>query len=108
MLDKKQNVIRQSIQEIGEGLKMHAKAIQLGTSLLIALVMLSCLVATCILTVQAKPTLSLSFYKNNGYDMGNDMNGLWTINTAVSSDVTHVEFYLDDVLQCNDTVAPFS
>ncbi len=87
---------------------MHIKAIQLKTSLLITLVIFSCLVAANILTAQAKPTLSLSFYKNNGYSMGNDINGLWTINTEVSSDVTRVEFYLDDELQCNDTSAPFS
>ncbi len=87
---------------------MHVKTVRLGTLLLIALVTLSCLAATSILTVQAKPTLSLSFYKNNGYSMSNDMNGLWTINTAVSSDVAYVEFYLDDTLQRNDTDAPFS
>ncbi len=87
---------------------MYVKAIQLGTSLLITLVLLSCLAATSVLMVQAKPTLSLSFYKNNGYSMGNDMNGLWTINTEVSSDVVYVEFYLDNELQCNDTSAPFS
>ncbi len=58
--------------------------------------------------VQAAPTLKLNFYKNNGYSLGNDMNGLWTINTEVSSDVVRVEFYLDDLLQLNDTNAPFS
>jgi len=40
--------------------------------------------------------------------MGNDINGEWTINTATSSDVTHVEFYLDDHLEENDTSSPFS
>lgn len=64
---------------------------------------------TCLATaVQAAPTLSLSFYKNNGYGMGNDMNGEFTINTDVSSDVQFVEFYLDDQLQFNDSSAPFS
>lgn len=87
---------------------MHAKAIKLGAYVIIASILLSCLVVSSILTVQAKPSLSLSFYKNNGYDMGNDMNGLWTVNTEVSGDVAYVEFYLDDQLQCNDTAAPFS
>jgi hypothetical protein len=57
---------------------------------------------------QANPSLSLSFYKDNGYSMGNDMNGLWTINTNVSEDVVYVEFYVDNTLQLNDTTAPFS
>jgi hypothetical protein len=87
---------------------MHIKAIQLKTSLLITLIMLSCLAATSFLTVQAKPTLHLNFYKDNGYNMGNDMNGLWTVNTDVSADVVYVEFYVDDELQLNDTTAPFS
>jgi hypothetical protein len=56
----------------------------------------------------AAPSLSLSWYKNNGYGMGNDIGGEWTINTNVSTDVVRVEFYLDDVLQQNDTEAPFS
>ncbi len=60
------------------------------------------------LGVEATPTLNLNFYKNNGYGMGNDMNGEWTINTDVSSDVQYVEFYLDDQMQLNDTNAPFS
>ena len=67
-------------------------------------VVLSCLVAI----VAAKPSLSLSFYKNNGYGMGNDINGLFTVNTQVSADVEYVEFYLDGQLQLNDTAAPFS
>jgi heme/copper-type cytochrome/quinol oxidase subunit 2 len=58
--------------------------------------------------VEAAPTLSTSFYKNNGYGMGNDMSGEWTLNTSVSSDVAYVEFYLDDQLQLNATTAPFS
>jgi len=59
-------------------------------------------------TVEAAPTLSISFYKDNGYGLGNDMAGLWTVNAQVSSDVVTVEFYLDDQLQLNDTSAPFS
>jgi hypothetical protein len=56
----------------------------------------------------AAPSLSLSWYKNNGYGMGTDMGGEWTLTAEVSQDVVRVEFYLDSVLQQNDTVAPFS
>lgn len=72
-------------------------------------VLVSCLIVLSFAAVtNAKPTLSLNFYKDNGYGMGNDMNGLWTINTAVSDNTTHVEFYVDNQLQLNDTAAPFS
>ncbi len=57
---------------------------------------------------EAKPTLSLDFYKNNGYGSGSDMNGEWTLNTVVSQDVAYVEFYLDNQLQLNATATPFS
>jgi hypothetical protein len=60
------------------------------------------------MTAEAAPTLSISLYKDNGYGLGNDMAGLWTVNTQVSSDVVYVEFYLDNQLQLNDTSAPFS
>ena len=59
-------------------------------------------------TVGANPSLTVSFYKDNGYGMGKDINGLWTINTNVSQDVSYVEFFVDDYLQLNDTSAPFS
>jgi hypothetical protein len=61
-----------------------------------------------VVAVEAAPSLSLSFYKNNGYGMGNDINGQWTVNTAVSQDVVYVEFYLDEQLQKNATAAPFN
>lgn len=57
--------------------------------------------------VMANPTVSLSWYKNNGYGLGNDIGGQWTITAEVSSDVTHVEFFLDNQLQQNATSAPF-
>ncbi len=41
--------------------------------LLVCFIMLSFAAA-----VEAAPSLSLSFYKDNGYGMGNDINGLWT------------------------------
>ncbi len=59
-------------------------------------------------SVAAAPSLRLDFYKDNGYGMGEDMQGQWTINTVVSSDVIRVEFYLDGQLQKNATSAPFS
>ncbi|HSV49046.1 MAG TPA: Ig-like domain-containing protein [Candidatus Acidoferrales bacterium] len=76
---------------------------------LLACLLLVCLVAPLsAMVVDAKPSLTLSLYKNNGYGMGQDMSGLWTINTETSADVVHVEFYLDDQLQQNDTTAPFN
>jgi hypothetical protein len=57
---------------------------------------------------QAKPSIDLAFEKNNGYGIGNDIGGLWTVNAHVSSEVIYVEFYLDSQLQLNDTSAPFS
>ena len=73
-----------------------------------------CLLLVCLVfmlpcfLVAAAPSVSLSLYKNNGYGMGNDMNGVWTVNTAVSPEVSYVEFYLDDQLQQNATSTPFS
>lgn len=55
----------------------------------------------------AAPSVSLGWYKNNGYGWGNDIGGEWTITAEVSSDVTHVEFYVDDALVQNATDAPF-
>lgn len=59
-------------------------------------------------TVLAAPTINLSWYKNNGYGMGVDIGGQWTITAVASSDVTSVEFYLDNNLQQKDTSAPFT
>ena len=57
---------------------------------------------------EAKPSIDLGFEKNNGYGIGNDIGGLWTVSAHVSSEVVYVEFYLDGQLQLNDTSAPFS
>jgi hypothetical protein len=57
---------------------------------------------------EAKPSIDLGFEKNNGYGMGNNIGGLWTVSAHVSSDVEYVEFYLDGQLQLNDTSTPFS
>ncbi len=69
---------------------------------------LVCIILGVASTSLAAPTLSLSWYKNNGYGMGGDVGGQWTITGVASSDVTRVEFYLDDTLQVNDTSTPFS
>lgn len=67
------------------------------------------LVLSCLATsVSAAPSLRLSWYKDNGYGMGNDIGGYFTVNTEISPDVVYVEFYVDNELQLNDTVAPFS
>jgi hypothetical protein len=74
----------------------------------------ACLFLICITTLlffslaEAKPSIDLGFEKNNGYGMGNDIGGLWTVTAHVSPEVEYVEFYLDGQLQLNDTSAPFS
>jgi hypothetical protein len=79
---------------------MHVK----GLAVTCFLIVIACSVAS----VYATPTLSLSWYKNNGYGMGNDISGEWTITAQVSQNVTRVEFYIDNQLEVNDTSAPFS
>jgi ABC-type sugar transport system permease subunit len=72
-------------------------------------ILICALVLSCTATyISAAPSLSLSWYKDNGYGMGSDIGGYFTVNTNVSPDVVYVEFYVDDELQLNDTVAPFS
>jgi hypothetical protein len=84
---------------------MQTKSSYLFCALAVSLIlMLSCFAAA----EREQPEVALSLYRNSGFDMGNEVNGQWTVNTAVSQNVTHVEFYLDDELQHNDTVAPFS
>ena len=74
----------------------------------------ACLFLICITTMllfplaDAKPSIDLGFEKNNGYGMGDNIGGLWTVSAHVSSDVAYVEFYLDGQLQLNDTSTPFS
>ncbi len=82
-------------------LKLKSTAFSLVLFLALSLTLIS-------FGVEAKTTLSLDFYKDNGYGMGEDMNGEWTLNTVVSQDVQYVEFYLDNQLQLNDTSSPFS
>ncbi len=74
----------------------------------------ACLFLICITTLllfplaEAKPSIDLGFEKNNGYGMGNNIGGLWTVSAHVSSDVAYVEFYFDGQPQLNDTSTPFS
>jgi hypothetical protein len=56
----------------------------------------------------AKPSIDLGFERNNGYGIGIEIGGLWTVSANVSQEVVYVEFYLDGQLQLNDTSAPFS
>ncbi len=58
--------------------------------------------------VQAKPSIDFTFHKDNGYGVGDNIGGLWTVTATVSSDVQYVEFFLDGTLVQNDTSAPFS
>jgi hypothetical protein len=80
---------------------MHKK-----TLIILALIALAALPA--LYTATATPTITLSLYKNNGYGMGQDMSGQWTLNAETSSDVLQVQFYIDDQLQQTDNTAPFS
>ncbi|MGD6807386.1 MAG: Ig-like domain-containing protein [Candidatus Bathyarchaeia archaeon] len=75
---------------------------------LVAFTVITLLVLSCFQASSASPLITLSLYKNNGYGMGNDMNGDWTLNAAVSEDVTRVEFYFDGHLVANETTAPYS
>jgi len=81
---------------------------KLGVIALVAIVVCSGFVLASLESTTAAPTLDLSFYKNNGYGVGNDMNGEWTLNAEVSSDATRVEFYIDGQIVSNDTSSPFS
>jgi len=80
---------------------MHIK----GLTAVCLILVISCLMVTA----SAAPILTLSWYKNNGFGMGTDINGEWTITAeGIQNTTTHVEFYLDNQLQQNDTAAPFS
>jgi hypothetical protein len=79
---------------------------QYKTLAILVLIGLAILPALC--TVEANPTITLSLYKNNGYGMGQDMAGQWTLNAETSSDVVEVLFYVDDKIQAADNAVPFS
>ena len=85
------------------GLRVNGVTLVCLNMVCLVLVLL-CLVSTA----TAAPSLSLSWYKDNGYGMGNDIGGAWTVNTDISQNVSYVEFYVEDQLQLNDTTAPFS
>lgn len=76
-------------------------------SKVLSLVCLGFILLFVLTSAAAAPSLNLSTYKNNGYGLGNDIGGLWTYTAQVSPDVVFVEFYLDNQLQMNATVAPF-
>ncbi len=59
-------------------------------------------------TATATPTITISLYKNDGYGLGNDIGGVWTINAQTSADTVYVEFTLDGAPKLKDTSAPFS
>ncbi|MBN1245294.1 hypothetical protein JXA31_06845 [Candidatus Bathyarchaeota archaeon] len=59
-------------------------------------------------SIEAEPTVSIRLYRDNAYGFGNDISGLLTVRTEVSTDVTRVEFYLDTLLQSNCTTSPFN
>ncbi len=81
----------------------------MGISAKLVYICVACAILTLsFTTVLAVPTISLSWYKNNGYGLGNDIGGQWTITAVASSDVTNVEFYLNGNLQQNDTSTPFA
>ena len=80
-----------------------------SNSKLVAFIFLICMTGLLLSSfAQAKPSIDLGFEKNNGYGLGNNIGGLWTVRADVSSDVQYVEFYLDGQLQQNDTYSPFS
>ncbi len=81
---------------------------KISSTALVAIIVCSLLAVTALQSTQAVPTVNVSFYKNNGYGVGNDMNGEWTLNADASSDTVRVEFYLDGHLVENDTTAPYS
>jgi hypothetical protein len=60
------------------------------------------------IVAEAKPSIDFEFYKNDGYGIGDEIGGVWTITAKVSTDVQYVEFYLDGQFQQNDSTAPFS
>ncbi len=78
------------------------------TAKLLCIFVVCAALALSFTAVSAAPTVSLNWYKNNGYGLGSDIGGQWTITADASSDVTRVEFYLDNQLQQNDTSAPFN
>jgi uncharacterized C2H2 Zn-finger protein len=65
----------------------------------LALLVVVLCAASFLSQVSAAPTVSISLTRTNGYGWGNDINGHFTVNADVSSDVVKVEFYIDNILQ---------
>jgi hypothetical protein len=75
---------------------------------LLSILVIALFATVPILTATATPTLSLDLNRDWGYGMGNDIAGRFTLKADASSNTTYVEFYLDNLLQLNDTASPYS
>jgi len=65
-------------------------------------------VSSFMVVVEAAPTVQLSLRRDWGYGgFGGDINGRFTAIAQVSSDVTRVEFYLDQSFILNVSQSPF-
>jgi hypothetical protein len=74
-------------------------------------IILTCLLllTPSLLLASAQTPLSLEWQRNSGFDLHTGINGQYTlIAHPPGNTTTHVEFYLDDKLQLNDTKAPYS
>ncbi|HSV50243.1 MAG TPA: Ig-like domain-containing protein [Candidatus Acidoferrales bacterium] len=73
------------------------------------LLLISCFLATA----SAKPSLSLYWTQNSGFNTKTGITGTWTITPLFSdngtqANATYIEFYLDNQLQKTLTQTPFS
>jgi hypothetical protein len=78
------------------------------TTKLLSILIIALFTATPILIVEAKPALTVDLYRDWGFGMGNDIAGLFTVKATVSENTTFVEFYIDNQLKQNSTVAPYN
>ena len=77
---------------------------------------LACLTLTFLLVIQcilfpasAESSISLEWRKINGFEFRSGINGEWAITPLLTDNTTiYVEFYFDNELKLNNTVAPFS
>lgn len=83
----------------------------LGTYLMkFGCIVLACLLllTPCILLSSAQTSLNIEWQRDSGFDLHNGINGQYTIIAhPAGNTTTHVEFYLDNKLQLDDTQAPF-
>lgn len=76
-------------------------------------VFIALLLSGFLATASAEPTIQLNWVQNSGFNMKTGITGTWTIkpvliDNGTIANVSHVEFYLDNQLQANRTLAPFS